>query len=138
MQAGHNFTMLKFLKLHHLPISSNSPVLSDLGNPDIAKLHFPPAHRTGRGSSPIWRNISPTQLRGRLQFLGALSLRTGRRLERLIKGLKVSEAFKFVSISFPMCWLFATIGETKRGLVLFNRLNFLELKIKYVGGLPYW
>lgn len=138
MQAGHNFTMLKFLKLHHLPISSNSPVLSDLGNPDIAKLHFPPAHRTGRGSSPIWRNISPTQLRGRLQFLGALSLRTGRRLERLIKGRKVSEAFKFVSISFPMCWLFATIGETKRGLVLFNKLHFLELKIKYVGGLPYW
>lgn len=94
--------------------------------------------RLGRGSSPIWRNISPTQLRGRLQFLGALSLRTGRRLERLIKGRKVSEAFKFVSISFPMCWLFATIGETKRGLVLFNKLHFLELKIKYVGGLPYW
>ena len=66
MQAGHNFKMLKFLKLHHLPISSNSPVLSDLGNPDIAKLHFPPAHRTGRGSSPIWRNVSPVWIRGRI------------------------------------------------------------------------
>lgn len=66
-----------------------------------------------------------------LWFLGAPSLRIGRMLERLVRELKV---LKFVTIFSPMSWLFV-ITETRRILVSFRNLHFLELKIKNFGGL---
>ena len=52
-----------------------------------------------------------------LEFFGAQSLRIGRMLKRLVKGLKVPEALKFVTISFPESWIFAIIAETRRVFV---------------------
>ena len=63
-------------------------------------------------------------------------MRIGRTLERLIGGQKLPKVLKFVIISFPIFWLFAIIAETRRILVSFRKLYFLELKIKNVGGLP--
>lgn len=65
-----------------------------------------------------------------LEFFGVQSLRIGRMLKRLVKRLKVPEALKFVTISFPEPWIFAIISETRRVFVSFLRLHLLQLKIK--------
>ena len=52
-----------------------------------------------------------------LLFLGDLSLRIGRTLERLVRGVKVPEVLEFVTLSFPVSWLFVIVAETKRVLV---------------------
>ena len=57
-------------------------------------------------------------------------------MERLIRALKVPEAFEFLTISFPLSWFFAIIAETRRVLVSFRDLH-LELKIKNFGNLPF-
>ena len=57
-------------------------------------------------------------------------------LERLVRGLKAPKEFLFVTISFPMSWLFTITAETRRVLVLFRNLHLRELKIKNFGGLP--
>lgn len=72
-----------------------------------------------------------------LWFPGAPSLGIWRTLERLVRGLKVPEALKYVTVSFPMSWLFAVITETRRILVLFRGLHLLELKIKNFSGLSF-
>lgn len=55
-------------------------------------------------------------------------------MERLARGLKMSEAVKRVTIFFPMSWLFAVI-ESRRFLVLLRGFHLLELKIKNFSGL---
>ena len=57
-------------------------------------------------------------------------------MERHVRRLKAPEALKFVTISFPMSWLFAITAETRRVLVLFRGLRLLQVKIKTFGGLP--
>ena len=52
-----------------------------------------------------------------------------RTLERLVRGLKAPEVFKFVTISFPIFWFFAIITET-RFLVSFRGRHLLEVKTK--------
>ena len=49
-----------------------------------------------------------------LQFLKAPSLAIRRTLEGLVGRLKISEVLNFVTISFPMFWLFAIIAELRR------------------------
>ena len=44
-------------------------------------------------------------------------MRIGRMLKRLVERLKVPEALKFVTISFPESWIFAIIAETRRVFV---------------------
>ena len=58
-------------------------------------------------------------------FLRAPPLIIGKVSERLLRELKVPKALKFITIYFPMSWLFAIIAETRRALV-----SLLELKIK--------
>ena len=70
-------------------------------------------------------------------LLGAPSPGTGWTLERLVRELKAPDMLKFVTISFPMSWLFATIAGTRRVWVLFRSLHLLELKVKNFGGLPW-
>ena len=65
---------------------------------------------------------------------GVLSLRIGRMLERLVRGLMAPEVLKLATISFPVSWLFAV--ETRGVWVLFRRLHLLELKIKIFVHLP--
>ena len=55
----------------------------------------------------------------------------------LVRGLRVPEVLKFVTISFSMSWFSAIIPETRRVLALFRGLQLLELKIKNFGDLPY-
>lgn len=57
-----------------------------------------------------------------------------RTLERLARGLKMSEVLKRVTVVFPMSWLFAII-EIRRFLVLLRGFHLLELKIKNFSGL---
>ena len=96
--------------------------------------------RTGRDSSPIGRNVSPSQEgelgRAPVDPWSLIILRIKRTLERLLKGLKASKALKFVTIFFPMSCLFAIIAETRRVWVSFRRFHLLELKIKNFGSLP--
>lgn len=87
--------------------------------------------RTKRDSSPIWRNFSPVKREDweePLQFLRTSSLRIGRMLERLVRGLRAPEGLEFVIISLPLSWLFAVIAGSRR--VSFRNLPLLELKIK--------
>lgn len=49
-----------------------------------------------------------------LQFLIAKSLRILGTLERQVRGLKATEALKFVITYCPMFWLFVTIAGTRR------------------------
>ena len=66
-----------------------------------------------------------------LLFLRAPPLIIGKVSERLLRELKVPKALKFITIYFPMSWLFAIIAETRRALV-----SLLELKIKNFSGFP--
>ena len=50
--------------------------------------------RTGKDLSPIWRKVSPTQLKGRIEKSPCVSLKTERMLERLDRRLMVE---------FPFC-----------------------------------
>ena len=86
---------------------------------------YSPSVRTGRNSSIIWRNVSPSRLRGRIgkSLLGVPRLRIGRTLERLVRQQKVPETLKFI-ISFPMSRLFVII-ETRRVWASFCDLNLL-------------
>lgn len=54
-------------------------------------------------------------------------------MERLVRGLKVPEALKFVTVSFPVSWLFAIRAETRRVLISFRKLHLLVFKIKNFG-----
>ena len=72
-----------------------------------------------------------------LYFLRAPSLGIWRTLEKPIRGLKVHEMLKVVTISFPMSWLFAVITETRRFLVSLRGLHLLELKIKNFNSLSF-
>ena len=67
-----------------------------------------------------------------LLFLRAPPLIIGKVSERLLRELKVPKALKFITIYFPMSWLFAIIAEMRRALV-----SLLELKIKNFGGLSF-
>ena len=64
-------------------------------------------------------------------------MRIGRILKRLVKVLKAPKVLTFITISFPMFWLFAIISETKRVLVSFRVFQLLESKIKNVVVLPF-
>lgn len=65
-----------------------------------------------------------------------MSLRMGRTLKKLVRGLKLPKVLKLAKIYFPMSWLFAIIAETRRVLVSFRSLHLLELKTKNFGSLP--
>lgn len=64
-------------------------------------------------------------------FLRAPPLIIGKVSERLLRELKVPKALKFITIYFPMSWLFAIIAEMRKALV-----SLLELKIKNFSGFP--
>ena len=66
-----------------------------------------------------------------LLFLRAPPLIIGKVSERLLRELKVPKALKFITIYFPMSWLFAIIAEMRKALV-----SLLELKIKNFSGFP--
>lgn len=61
-----------------------------------------------------------------LQFLGAPFWRIGSKLGRLIREL----SFQFVTISFPMSWLFAITPEIRRVLVLIRNLHLMECRLR--------
>ena len=50
-------------------------------------------------------------------------------LERLVRGLKMPEMLKLVTV-FPLSWFFTVIAETRRFGVSLRGLHFRELKIK--------
>ena len=64
-------------------------------------------------------------------------MRTGRKLERLVRGIMVPEGLGSVTISFPMPWLFALIAETRMVFVSFRELYLLRFKIKNIGSFPF-
>ena len=64
-------------------------------------------------------------------------MRIGGNLEREAGRLKAPTALKFITISFPISWLFSIIAETRTVLVLFRGLHLLELKIKNFDGFPF-
>ena len=55
-----------------------------------------------------------------------ISLKVGWTLERLVRRLKVTKAFEFVTICFPTSWLLAIIAETRRVLVSFRAFAAVE------------
>ena len=72
-----------------------------------------------------------------LLFLRAPPLIIGKVSERLLRELKVPKALKFVTMSFPMSWLFAIIAETRNVLFLLWSLCLLQMKIKSFGTLGF-
>ena len=88
----------------------------------------------------MWRNVSTSQIRGRIWKTPIESWSTiienWRSLKKLVRGLKVSKAFIFLTISVPIFWLFAIIAETRRVFVLFRSLHRLNLMINNFDGFP--
>ena len=62
-------------------------------------------------------------------------LRIGRTLERLIRGLKVPEALRFVIISSNLLALCSNSRNWKGFDVILRSFHLLELEIKKFGGL---
>ena len=83
--------------------------------------------RAGRKSFPIWRNVFPSQPRGRIGK--SPSLRIVGVLERLVRGLEAPKVLQFVSVSFPISWPFAIVAETRRALVLFRSFQFRSFAV---------
>ena len=63
-------------------------------------------------------------------------LRVARMLERFIGMLEMSEVLRFVTISVPMSWMFSTIVDPRRVLVLSRRLHLPGVKINSFCGRP--
>lgn len=70
-----------------------------------------------------------------LHFLRAPSPGVRRTWERLVRRLKVPKALKFVTIPFPMPWLFAIIISVIRFLVSYREFYLPEFEIKNVSSL---
>lgn len=91
----------------------------------------PKSSMAEKDSYPMWkcfsRLIKIEDSKEFLLFLEALSLKIGRILDRLVRGSKVRKVLTFVSISFPLSWLFEIIAETRRALILFRSLHLLGL-----------
>ena len=83
--------------------------------------------RAGRKSFPIWRNVFPSQPRGRIGK--SPSLRIVGVLESLVRGLEAPKVLQFVSVSFPISWPFAIVAETRRALVLFRSFQFRSFAV---------
>ena len=64
-------------------------------------------------------------------------IETWEEVGKLVRGLKAPEVLKFVTMSFPMYWLFAIIAETRNVLFLFWNLCLLQVKIKSFGTLGF-
>lgn len=60
----------------------------------------------------------------------ALSLRFGRMLEKLLRGLMTPVVIKFVTIYFIISYIFSIVAEIRRVFISFRHLHFLQLKIK--------
>lgn len=91
-----------------------------------------------KDSFPIWRVVSPSCLRGRIgnnPYSSSESHHWG--VRRTLKSLKAPGALKLVTVFPPMPWIFAIMAETKRVLVWFRGLHFLQLKIKDFSDLPF-
>ena len=97
--------------------------------------------RTGRDSSPIWKNVSPSQLRRRIGKRPCSSSEPhhwelGGRWKGWLEGWRHLKC-RFVTIIFPMSWLFVIVAKTRRVLVSFRSLQLLEWKSKNFGDLPW-
>ena len=79
---------------------------------------------TGSPGKSLSKPIKRKDWEEHLQFLRALPLRTGRTLERMVRGLKIPKALTFVTISFLRTQLFAIIAEIRGVLILFRSLYF--------------
>ena len=91
-----------------------------------------------KDSFPIWRVVSPSCLRGRIgenPYSSSESPHWG--VRRTLKSLKASGALKPITIFPPVPWISAIMAETKRVLVWFRDLHFLQLKIKDFSDLPF-
>ena len=101
----------------------------------------PASIRTGRDSSPIWRNVSLNWLRGRIRKSPCSSSELchwelGEHWKGSLEGQR-HVALEFVIIISPKSCLFVIITETRRILVLFRCLCLLQLIFKNFGGLPW-
>ena len=91
-----------------------------------------------KDSFPIWRVVSPSCLRGRIgknPYSSSESPHWG--VRGTLKSLKASGALKPITIFPPVPWISAIMAETKRVLVWFRDLHFLQLKIKDFSDLPF-